>query len=419
MSTSITQALRQSIFHPSEIMNMLYFKLGGEKKIFPRNNTLECTPEMIRCYELLNLTSRSFAAVIQALDPELRPSICIFYLVLRALDTVEDDMSIKHGIKLPLLRTFDQKLDTTGWTFDGNADTEKDKVLMLEFDMVIAEFKNLKPKYKTVIQDICKRMGNGMADFAEKQDVDTKKEYALYCHYVAGLVGHGLSRLFSASKLESPTVAKELERANSMGLFLQKTNIIRDYKEDLDEGRTWYPKEVWIKYSPTLAALGEPDARGKAKDCLNELVVDALTHIPDVFAYMAELENQTVFNFCAIPQVMAIATLSLCYDNGAVFEGVVKIRKGLAVSLMLEATSMDSVYAIFDRFCLQIESRVRTTDPHYTAACEALATVRQLLAKARKDGVYTSPVQPNAANMPLRLALMFGAGLVAYNLASN
>lgn len=57
---------------------------------------------------------------------------------------------------------------------------------------------------------------------------------------------------------------------------------------------------------------------------------------------------------------------------------------------------MDSVYAIFDRFCLQIESRVRTTDPHYTAACEALATVRQLLAKARKDGVYTSPVQPNA-----------------------
>lgn len=56
----------------------------------------ECTKEMKRCYELLNLTSRSFAAVIQALDPELRPSICIFYLVLRGLDTVEDDMSIKN-----------------------------------------------------------------------------------------------------------------------------------------------------------------------------------------------------------------------------------------------------------------------------------------------------------------------------------
>ena len=30
------------------------------------------SPEMRRCYELLNQTSRSFAAVIQALDDELR-----------------------------------------------------------------------------------------------------------------------------------------------------------------------------------------------------------------------------------------------------------------------------------------------------------------------------------------------------------
>lgn len=48
----------------------------------------ELTPEMIRCYELLNMTSRSFAAVIQALDDELRPAVCIFYLVLRGLDTI-------------------------------------------------------------------------------------------------------------------------------------------------------------------------------------------------------------------------------------------------------------------------------------------------------------------------------------------
>ena len=56
---------------------------------------------MVRCYELLDATSRSFAAVIQALDPELRPAICIFYLVLRGLDTVEDDMSIDLGYAAP------------------------------------------------------------------------------------------------------------------------------------------------------------------------------------------------------------------------------------------------------------------------------------------------------------------------------
>ena len=65
-----------------------------------------------------------------------------------------------------------------------------------------------------------------------------------YCHYVAGLVGIGLSQLFSASQLEDPEVGGDTELANSMGLFLQKTNIIRDYLEDTKEGRHFWPKEV-------------------------------------------------------------------------------------------------------------------------------------------------------------------------------
>lgn len=65
-----------------------------------------------------------------------------------------------------------------------------------------------------------------------------------YCHYVAGLVGIGLSRLFSASEFEDPVVGEDIECANSMGLFLQKTNIIRDYLEDQQEGRKFWPQEV-------------------------------------------------------------------------------------------------------------------------------------------------------------------------------
>ena len=65
--------------------------------------------------------------------------------------------------------------------------------------------------------------------------VETCADYDLYCHYVAGLVGHGLTRLFASSGLESPHLAKDLTTANSMGLFLQKCNIIRDYWEDIVE----------------------------------------------------------------------------------------------------------------------------------------------------------------------------------------
>ena len=57
-------------------------------------------------------------------------------------------------------------------------------------------------------------------------------------------MGIGLSRLFSASELEDPLIGEDTERANSMGLFLQKTNIIRDYLEDQREGREFWPQEV-------------------------------------------------------------------------------------------------------------------------------------------------------------------------------
>lgn len=51
---------------------------------------------------------------------------------------------------------------------------------------------------------------------------------------------------------------------------------------------------------------------------------------------------------------MAIATLERCYDNPGVFTGVVKIRKGEAVRMMMEATSLDSVKAIFAYFLNQV-----------------------------------------------------------------
>eukprot|EP00041_Stephanoeca_diplocostata_P002455 m.26713 g.26713 ORF g.26713 m.26713 type:complete len:415 (+) comp13377_c0_seq2:70-1314(+) len=413
----MASVLLKSLTHPTELASLIYFKfLGGERAIFPKNNVSECTREMKRCYELLNLTSRSFAAVIQALDPELRPSICIFYLVLRGLDTVEDDMSIANSVKVPLLRSFHEKLTEAGWTFNGNADTEKDKVLMLEFDVVIAEFGKLKKPYQDVIADITHRMGNGMADFAEKRHVDTKEDYYLYCHYVAGLVGIGLSKLFSASGLEESAIGKEVDRANSMGLFLQKTNIIRDYLEDLVDGRTWYPKEIWGKYAVRLGDLREPERRVAAVQCLNHMVTDALQHVPDVFDYMQHLQNQTVFNFCAIPQVMAISTLALCYDNGRVFEGVVKIRKGLAVSLMMEATDMKKVYGIFDRFLLQIKSKVKPSDPSYDAINDQLKTIDARLDKELGTLRRTRPV---AVNTLVRLSVIAAAGYAVHQLASR
>ena len=141
-------------------------------------------------------------------------------------------------------------------------DSEDYKLLMAQFHKVISEFKKLKKPYQLAIKDITMKMGKGMNDFAEKMGVDSLEEWDLYrknldtevsrlvveravsiatcnltfqpptsnahlnstlqiryCHYVAGLVGHGLSALFSGSQIEKKELASELEISNSMGML--------------------------------------------------------------------------------------------------------------------------------------------------------------------------------------------------------
>lgn len=60
-------------------------------------------------------------------------------------------------------------------------------------------------------------MGAGMAEFVSKdlgQGTVSTAEYNLYCHYVAGLVGDGLTRLFAATGVEGPEVLDAPDLAN-------------------------------------------------------------------------------------------------------------------------------------------------------------------------------------------------------------
>ena len=139
-----------------------------------------------------------------------------------------------------------------------------------------------------------------------------------YCHYVAGLVGIGLSKLFTAAGVEDEVVGQDERLSNSMGLFLQKTNIIRDYFEDVNEGRLFWPKAAWNKYADSLQSLKEPQNVRKGVACLNELVTNALHHIPDVLTYLSRLRNQSVFNFCAIPQVRHVVFSSETFSPSLV-----------------------------------------------------------------------------------------------------
>lgn len=324
------------------------------------------------CFDLLDLTSRSFSAVIQELNHELLIPICIFYLVLRGLDTMEDDMTLSLETKDPLLRDFHNVLEKDGWTFKDSGPNEKDRELLVRFHYVVAEFKKLKPEYKNIIKDICKRMGNGMADYAKNGDmnnpggVNTIKDYTTYCYYVAGLVGEGCTGLFVEGKGANPGLAKRKDLQNSMGQFLQQTNIIRDVREDRDDNRRFWPREIWSKHVDDFDDLFKPEHRESAMRCSSEMILLALERAPDCLFYLAGMREQSVFNFAAIPQSMAIATLELCFRNPAIFERNVKITRGQACRLMIESSqNLQVLFTAFKTVARRIHKKNDPRDPNF------------------------------------------------------
>ena len=331
---------------------------------------------MMRCYEYLDRTSRSFAAVIRCIrDDSLRPAVVVFYLVLRALDTVEDDMNIPMEEKVTMLRSFSSYLDQEAWSYDKSS--EKDKVVLEDFPSISRAFRGLPDNCQTVIRETAGQMGDGFAEYLEKRVV-TLADWDEYCLYASGLIGIGLTRLFTGGR--GGTEIEEL--SIGMGRFLQKTNITRDYAEDVRDGRFFWPEEVWRQYGDTADTFLEAENVARGVACLNHLITLTLCEVPRVIEYLTHLgeltNDSSVFIFCAIPQVMAIATLLLCYDNKNVFKRSVKIRKGETVSLIQEATSLRGVKIIFTRYALLFKDKIRLADPNAAEtarACDVIITL--------------------------------------------
>lgn len=390
--------------HPQELRSMISYKVWRDPL-----NDIKQNPEasgwdrerMRDCWGFLDLTSRSFAAVIKELKGELSRVICLFYLVLRGLDTIEDDMTIPAAKKIPLLVSFYKFLEQEGWNFTESGPNEKDRKLLVEFDKVIAEYQLLSPGYRTVISDITAKMGAGMASYIEASEkaplsvVQRWQDFDLYCHFVAGLVGEGLSRLFSESDLERPWLGNQLQLSNHMGLFLQKTNIIRDYAEDCDEGRFFWPKACWGDHIARFSSQKEVadgiretspgsgkwrpegDKGDRAMYVLSSMLLDATKHATQALDYLSLLREQSVFNFCAIPQVMAIATIDLMFNNPNVFRKNVKIRKGQAVQLIMKAVNPRDVAYTFLSYSRSIHKRLSPNDPNFVQWAVELGRIEQ------------------------------------------
>ncbi|XP_076908887.1 squalene synthase 2-like [Bidens hawaiensis] len=402
--------IKEMFEHPDDLYPLLKLKMAAKQA----ETQIPTEPHWEFCYSMLNKVSRSFALVIQMLGTELRDAVCVFYLVLRALDTVEDDTSLDTMVKIPILMEFHRHIYDTDWKFE--CGTKEYKILMDQFCHVSTAFLELNDSYQKAIEDITMKMGAGMAKFVFKE-VDKIKDYDEYCHYAAGLVGLGLSKLFHASGKE---MLFHDSISNSMGLFLQKTNIIRDYLEDINETpkpRIFWPRQIWSKYIDKLENLKHRENSLKAVQCLNEMVTNALLHIEDCLKYMSNLRDPEIFKFGAIPQIMAIGTLTLCYNNVEVFRGVVKLRRGLTAKIIDRTKTMADVYGAFFEFSSILRSKVNMKDPNANTTISRIEAIQRICRKSGtldKRKSYISGDGPSYVPALIGFAIVILAILYAY-----
>lgn len=305
--------------------------------------------------------------------------VCIYYLVLRGLDTIEDDMSIPIENKKQMLLNFHNDIENVDYSIECG-DKPEYRNLMKNFYKVNRTYKQLHSKYRDVIKNSIHEMAKGMVEFLDKSSMDTTEEYDSYCHYVAGLVGIGLSQIFTLSGSEFNDLTKYEKLSNSMGLFLQKTNIIRDIKEDYDEKRYWWPKDIVTNHFSSIDDIfgnrgeageareareqGEITITDKHTDLLNEMIMNVLRHIPESIEYLSLVKNNSNFKFCAIPQVVAMQTLATLFHNQNVFKKTEKLNKTTLARIFIDINDMNSVLQFYIDGVEKIEKKISDNESH-------------------------------------------------------
>ncbi|KAK1369508.1 Squalene synthase [Heracleum sosnowskyi] len=328
------------------------------------------------CHEMLPKVSKSFSSlVLQIAQPQLRDSICNMYLLLRNLDTIEDDMDIPAEVKAPLLYNYHRCLSDNNWKFI--CGTNADRELTKGHHHIQAAFMSLDNSSQEIIYEVAKKMSQGMAKFLPKE-IKTMSEYEKYTEYVHGLFMSGSLRLAHAL-IGEDLVDDSLSL--SMACLHQKRHTIHSYHEDVTElprRKMYWVLEIWSKYVNKLEDFQDEENSVKAVQLLNEMITNALTHVEDCLEFMSKIQDPLFFRFYAVPRIASIGELALCYNNLQVFRTLVKPKsQDLKTRIFDMTNTMADVYgAFYDISCL-LESKVNNNDPHAVETLNRLGAIKQ------------------------------------------
>ena len=186
-----------------------------------------------RCEEITWSQARNFSYGIRLLPPAKRQALAAVYAFARRIDDIGDG-TLPAPEKLTLLEEARDRLSAlqAGDTGDG------DEVLVALADAA-TRFDIPLPAFGELI--------DGCAADVRGVSYATFDDLLHYCRCVAGSIGRLSLGVFGTS---DPQQAVPL--ADSLGVALQLTNILRDIREDYATGRVYLPAEDFARFGCAL-----------------------------------------------------------------------------------------------------------------------------------------------------------------------
>lgn len=238
--------------------------------------------------QVLEATSRTFFIPISRLPPTLQDAVGAAYLCMRAIDEVEDHPTLEPHVKARLLRSVARIYEAGAPDLDPSDFCSLFEAAHADLPAVttrIGEWSELAPEgIAARIYDATAAMSARMARWAEQGwVVHTEADLDRYTFGVAGAVGLLLSDIwawFDGTRTDRA-------RAVGFGRGLQAVNILRNRSEDLRRGADFFP-DAWTEEA---------------------MFAYARRNLALAAAYIDDLPEGPVREFCTLPHALADATL--------------------------------------------------------------------------------------------------------------
>lgn len=238
---------------------------------------------------VLKETSRTFYIPITFLQKELKTAVATAYLMMRAIDEIEDNehAEVSNELKYAMLADVSALLKEKTFNEEKYLEILRPvKDFMPEVTLRLADWIRLIPAgAEQIVKDATSEMADGMGKWSKSNfQVRTKEDLDEYTYYVAGLVGVMLSELWEWNA----GVKTNRELAIGYGRGLQLVNILRNQQEDMEERGVSFVPEGWTR---------------------NDLFAYAEENLEKADLYMKDIHKRSILLFCRLPLALAHKTL--------------------------------------------------------------------------------------------------------------